>query len=162
MLKINIASLKPGLYEMELEPGAAALDLDPSVFSEIRIGVRLDRQQERINVRLASSATARLECDRTLVLFDQSIQGTYSMLFAPPNMVGEGDTETDDIQILNPGDAEIDLTEAVRMTLLLAVPMRKVAPGADDAILKLRFGNEDDIDPRWEALQALSRSDDSE
>jgi len=162
MLKINIASLKPGLYEMELEPEAAAVDLDPSVFSDIRVGVRMDRQEERIYVHLDASAIARLECDRTLVLFDQSIQGSYAMLFAPPNMVGEADRESDDIQVLNPGDAEIDLTEAARMTLLLAVPMRKVAPGADEAELKLSFGNEDNIDPRWDALRALSRSDDSE
>ena len=57
------------------------------------------------------------------------------------------------------------MTEAVRDTLVLAVPARKVAPGAEDLDLPTVFGApaaEAAIDPRWEALRSLRSDDDAD
>lgn len=154
MLSLNIAVLAPGLHERELTPSPEALDLDPDRFSDIRVSVRLDRQPDRILVRLTARARVVLECDRTLALFEHPLEGSYSVLFGPPALAEDAPDE--DLRPLLPTDTELDLTDIVRDTLLLAIPVRKVAPGAEDLDLPVQFGTgETDMDPRWEALRHL-------
>ena len=161
MLQINIASLKPGVHHFELKPTIEALDLDPETFADVAVAARLDVQGSRVLVLLQASAQATLTCDRTLVRFQQPVEGTFTLLFAPPEMAQDLDEEDDNLRVLYPSDQEIDLTDAVRDTLMLALPVRRIAPGAEDADLPMQFGSADDAegDPRWEALRALRPSD---
>ena len=164
MLTIDIASLEPGVHHKELEPEADQLNLDPEKFKHLHVLVRLDCQDDRILVTLDARATAVLECDRTLEDFEEEIAGAYSLLFAPPGIAGEDDERYEEVQELLPHDREIDVTEAARDTLLLAIPQRQVAPGAEEADIQTEFGRdageEDAIDPRWEALRKLRTEED--
>ncbi|QXD13741.1 DUF177 domain-containing protein [Rhodocaloribacter litoris] len=159
MLRIDVASLKPGSHRLDVRPSAEALDLDAAVFRDIAVALRLDVQPGRVLVRLKAEAIATLECDRTLVLFDRPIEGRYTVLYAAPALVAELEPAHDDVRPLLPSDQEIDLTDVVRDTLMLAVPVRKVAPGAEEVALPLRFGDEGGVDPRWEALRRLRPGD---
>ncbi len=158
MLSVNIAGLKVGLHEMSLRPSPEDIDLDPEVFREVLVDLALDRRPDRVLVSFEASATACLKCDRTLVDFDEVVSGRHEVLFAPPEMVVEDD---DSVRPLLPDEEEIDITEVVRDTLVLAIPQRKVAPGAEDVEIPTRFGaaETETIDPRWAALRAL-RDDD--
>lgn len=161
MLSINIAGLKLGLHEMTVAPAAEDLDIDPESFRDVRVDLRLDRRPGKVFVTFDASAVARLKCDRTLVDFDQPVSGSYEILFAPPEMV-EG-KDDDHVRVLEPDDEEIEITDVVRDTLLLAVPQRKVAPGAEDVDIPTRFGvaeETEDVDPRWAALRDLRDADD--
>ncbi len=159
MLSIKITPLGLGVHTFELHPTAEDLGLDPERFSEAEVRLRLERSTDRILVRFDASALARLECDRTLALFDQRLEGSYTVLFAPPEHLRAAESAHDDVRPLLPADQEIDLTEPVRDTLLLAVPARCIAPGAEAAELPLRFGSEAEgqerLDPRWEKLRTL-------
>ncbi len=165
MLQIKIANLKPGIHRFELKPDAEALDLDPSKFENIRVDAQLDYHEERILVRLAARADATLECDRTLEEFSQPLQGEHSILFAPLDVAEAAAAQFEDVRALQPGDQEIDITEAVRDTLLLAIPARCIAPGAEEREIPTEFGKPDGeqgaIDPRWEALRKLKIDDDA-
>ena len=70
--------------------------------------------------------------------------------------VEEKETE-DEIRSISSTDEELDITDIVRDTLLLAIPVRKIAPGAEEAEIPVAFGApaDADLDPRWEALKAL-------
>ena len=156
MVAINIASLKEGTHEFLLEPAAEELDLDSERFGSIRVAAQLNYYNGRIVVTLRSSAVATLECDRTLELFDRQLEGVHVLLFVPPGALEAEEEEYEDVRILHPSDREIDITEPVRDTILLSVPARCVAPGAEEIDLPVRFGaREDEIDPRWEALAKL-------
>ncbi len=156
MFTIDVASLRPGLHEFEFVPEADELGLEASRFTRVQVGARLDVQEGRMLVLLNVVATATLECDRTLQLFDQEIGDTYDLLFVPPDFVEYQEDAFDEVRVLNPAEREIDLTDAVRDTVLLSVPQRCVAPGAEDEIIETQFGAPDDgIDPRWEALRTL-------
>ena len=51
----------------------------------------------------------------------------------------------------------------MRDTLLLAIPIRKIAPGAEDTEIIQSFGvpvEQNNIDPRWQALAALKDNTD--
>ncbi len=159
MLQIKITPLKPGTHHFELEPTPEDLDLDPALFENVKVDAQLDLHSERILVRLKARADATLECDRTLVLFKHPLRGEHTVLFASPEIAeAAAEAKLEDIRVLHPGDQEIDITEAVRDTILLAIPVRKIAPGAEEQEIPTAFGEpsgDGAIDPRWEALKKL-------
>lgn len=159
MFTIDVASLKPGLHQFEFEPGAETLGLDGDRFANIRVGARLDVREGRLLVLLNVRTMATLECDRTLKAFDQEIGDTYALLFVPPEFVEYQEDAFDEVRVLNPADQAIDVTDIVRDTILLAVPQRCVAPGAEEEEIETQFGApEGGIDPRWEVLRKLKSS----
>lgn len=166
MLTVDISSLSPGIHHREFTPSATEVELDPTTFEDIEIEVELQYHRDRILVKLEASATAELTCDRTLQPYEQPVEDRYSLLFGPPEMVGEEGEEFDEVRPLTPSDQEIDLTDVVRDTLLLSLPQRRVAPGAEEESIEREFGDfeEDEdasIDPRWSELQKL-KDDDSD
>jgi len=172
MLQIDITSFKSGVHHVELTPDAEDLELDPDAFSDIHVLARLDCHRDRILVSLDVHGVTTLTCDRTLQEYDETLEGTYQVLFGPERMVGAESENFDEVRVPHPSDREIDVTDLVRDTLLLAIPQRKIAPGAEDEEIQMQFGAtasdeeaEDgppsDIDPRWEALRELRDSADS-
>lgn len=162
MLRVAIAALANGLHDETLRPTAEALDLDPQVFDDIVVETHLDVADRRILVTYEARATATLECDRTLVEYPQPVEGTDTVLFVSPDQLPD-DADEENIQPLPDDATELDLTEPVRDTLMLALPLRRVAPEAEDAEIPTTFGaeREDDgtvIDDRWEALRRLRDS----
>ena len=153
MLRVRIASLPLGLHEETLRPTAEDLNVDPAMFSDIDVDLRLDVGEQRVLARFVASATAHLECDRTLAPFEQEIEGEHAVLFTAE--AGEDDEDV----LPFPADAtDIDLTDPVRDTLLLAVPTRRVSPEAEAAEIPTAFGGpaeDEPADDRWAALQAL-------
>jgi len=161
MLTVDISSLSEGIHRLEFTPSAADVDLDPTTFEDVRVDAELQYHLDRILVKLTATATAELTCDRTLQPYDQPVEGHYSLLFGPPSMVGQEGDEFEEVRPLTPSDQEIDLTDVVRDTVLLALPQRRVAPGAEDEEIDREFGapddeeETDDIDPRWSELRKL-------
>ena len=154
MLRVRIAPLPDGLHEETLRPTAADLDLDPDVFSDVSLDVRLDVAERRVLVAYTVRATARLECDRTLAMYDEPVEGAHAVLFS----ADAPDDESDDLRPLADDAVEVDVTEPVRDTLLLALPLRRVCPEARDAELPTAFGGpaeDEPADDRWGALEAL-------
>jgi uncharacterized protein len=167
MLRIDLTPFSNGVHQVTLAPDAQTLDLSPDRFADIEVDVVLDIRHDQVLVSLDATAVATLECDRTLVLFDQPIAGSYSLLFAVLSRMQTADDDDPfaEVQVLHASDRTIDLTKAVRDTLMLAIPVRKVAPEAEDQEIPTAFGVPEDgdepaIDPRWEALKALRTDDD--
>lgn len=161
MLTIDITSLPEGSHQFELTPSARAVNLDPSTFSGIEVDAVLQHHRDRILVKLQARATATLTCDRTLRKYEQTVEGDYNVLFGPPSMVGREGEEFDEVRPLHATDQEIDLTDVVRDTLLLAIPQRQIAPGAEEESIARTFGEPQDdaedgpTDPRWSELEKL-------
>ena len=160
MLRVRIAPLPDGLHEETLRPTAADLELDPDVFSDVALDVRLDVAERRVLVAYTVRATARLECDRTLAMYDEPVEGAHAVLFSAD--APDGDDDSDDLRPLADDAVEVDVTEPVRDTLLLALPLRRVCPEARDAELPTAFGGPKEgepVDDRWAALEALRAGD---
>jgi len=166
MLTVDITSLSSGIHQLELTPSPDEAGLDPTTFDDVRVEAELQCHRDRILVTLHATATAELTCDRTLQPYEQPVDGDYSVLFGPPSMVGQEGEEFDEVRPLDPSDREIDLTDVVRDTLLLALPQRQIAPGAEDEPIDREFGAPEDeeetpIDPRWSELQKLRDEDEA-
>jgi len=160
MVKIDLKALKAGIHEYDWVLAADTLEVDPDVFGgEIELYVRLDYHPSRVLVNIQVDTVARLVCDRTLANYDQPVQGEYNLLYSGPEMFEGMEEEEEDIRLLPPDVEELDLTDSIRDTLLLSLPQRRIAPGAEDEEIPLQFGGPDvdeaRVDPRWEALRAL-------
>ena len=160
MIQVDIKSLKPGIHEYEWQPDAVELELDPAIYREMHVKARVDYHPSRIFVTLHTTAGVRLVCDRTLVEYDDEVDGEHSVLFSSVDMLEGQETLDDEIRELKTGDEEIDLTDLVRDTFILSIPARKIAPGAESADIPMAFGGakkgEPAVDPRWEALRKYS------
>lgn len=167
MVTVNIGSLSSGTHRVTLRPSAEEADLDPTTFEDLEVDAELQCHRDRVLVNLEARATAKLTCDRTLRAYEQPVEGDYSVLFGPASMVGREGEEFEEVRPLDPTDQEIDLTEVIRDTLLLALPQRRVAPGAEEESIDQEFGASEEeeeeerpVDPRWSELRKL-RDDDA-
>lgn len=165
-LRVRIAPLADGLHEETLAPTAEALDLDPSMFSGIAVDLALDvrdpkdgASQRRVRAVFTARATARLECDRTLERYDEAVEGQHEVLFVGPDAPLAEAADDEAIRVVAPDATHVDLADAVRDTLLLALPLRRISPAARDLPIPTAFGAPDDpdapADDRWDALRAL-------
>lgn len=165
MFAIGIEALASGVHERTFKPEVEALELDPSVFRDVHVTARLDVAEGRILVSLTVRAQATLECDRTLRSFDRLIEGAYRILFSCAEFAGGREGSCNEVRIMDPSDRVLDLTDITRDTILLAVPARRVAPGAEKIDIPMTFGvpqgtQDSSVDPRWEALIALKSEED--
>jgi len=160
VFRVPIDTLSDGVHAETLQPSAEDIGLDPEVFSGIEVDLRLNLNGRRVLAMFDTRATARLECDRTLEMYGQPIEGSHAVLFVPPEAAGEVDDDDDDeARVLADSDTHIDITEPVRDTLLLAMPLRHVSPAGEALDIPTTFGKADaNNDSPWAALQAL-RSD---
>ena len=167
MLTVDIASLSPGIHHVEFAPTADEAGVDPTTFRDIQVEAELQYHRDRILVKLQAAATAMLTCDRTLKEYEQSVADSYNLLFGPPEMVGQDGEAFEEVRPLSPSDNELDLTDVVRDTLLLALPQRRISPEAQDEPIEKTFGaspgedardeggEDDPVDPRWSELKKL-------
>ncbi len=158
MITLDLTPFKPGMHSVSLAPEPEDLELEDESFSDVRVDVRLEVGYDSVIVMLEARATAALVCDRTLEPFAQPVSGSHAVLFLPEERLGAGG-DTDDVRPLPEPGVPLDLTVPVRDTLLLALPVRRIAPGGEDRDIPLVFGAasdaDDAIDPRWEALRRL-------
>ncbi len=165
MFRVSIASLDFGSHTVTEYPSPEDLGLAPDAFSDVEVTIALDVGDKRVLADFDVAALANLTCDRTLEPFDERIEGRHTVLFVSPELAPDGG-ETDSLKILPAEAVEVDLTEPVRDTLLLAVPLRKVSPAAQAEPLPTTFGapaNDSGSGPdHWAALRTLaSGSDDA-
>ena len=155
MLVLNIASFGSGTHYLHLTPDADALGLNPDLFSEIRVSVQLNIQPNHTDLLLSINAVASLVCDRTLNLFKQPIVGEHHIIFKDNVTHQNGEIE---FRTYSRDQYELDITEAVRDTLLLALPLKRVSPEAENMPPTVQCGGDDSdvqTDPRGEALNKL-------
>jgi len=156
MVQIEISALSVGIHDVVLNPSADDLGLSREEFGAIEIQVRLDIGDQQILAQLDVSVDSILTCDRTLVPFTQTVKGEFTIVFTRKAF----DSKDADgaVKYLDSAARELDVTDELRDTILLAVPLRKVAPEASEAELVLNFGDDsvaELMDPRWEVLRRL-------
>lgn len=165
MFRVPVSTLDHGEYTFVEHPSAEELGMDASLFGNIEVTLALSVGHRRILADFDVAATGRFTCDRTLEVFDQPLLGQHTVLFLAPDLAPE-DGESESLKVLPDDATEIDLTEAVRDTLLLAVPLRKVSPQAESLPIQTTFGVPDDEDSSaanpWAALRALQADSDEQ
>ncbi|TNE73155.1 DUF177 domain-containing protein [bacterium] len=167
MLTFKINEIPDGKSEEIIQLASASLDLTPYEFIGGEVHVYFEKYPGLIRTRFEVASKVMLACDRSLEQFQYPVKAVYSVLFdANAQDVSEDDlTTTKPLDI--PGNI-ISITEEVRDTILLQIPIKKLHPKfIDENGEELEFSfstelseseSESVTDPRWEKLKSLKNN----
>ncbi len=170
-MKIPIAKLPIGLHELEFEGPASAYKLNSAVFSTPVIGqIQVDKGEAQVYVHALVKTNGLFSCDRCVREFDQEISGELRLCYqivgtgGRPSFTGEeGDGEAG-LRTYRTGEAFIDISDDIRDTLVISVPMKNVCspecqgicPGCGEDLKESACKcGEKPPDPRWDTLKQL-------
>ena len=170
-MKIEINKLGLGLHQLEYTETATELGIkDQAIFPEsIYSSVAVDKSESHIYIKAEVTSTAHFVCDRCLKEFNHNLNGGLSVYYeivtpgSHAHLVDK-DAEDDSVRIYRQDMKEIDLTDDIRDTIILAVPMKLLcspeckgicAGCGNDLNVEACSCSEKPIDPRWASLQEL-------
>ncbi len=134
LVKIKTSSLTVGTHKFLFQCNAADFH-DAEVTTEqfpnrITVRVLLTKTASELLAEFSVETIALFECDRCLKPLQKDIMGKFRVLFTPKVVHHHGKMDAalveDETRTIGKNDTEIDLTNDVRDTLLLAVPIKNV------------------------------------
>lgn len=162
-MKIHVGGVSEGVHEYRLEAPASTLTLAENFLGEVVVDVVLEKTGKQIFLKARIRTTGVFACDRCLERFTVPLTSAYQM-----NYLLEGtepvNVDPAEVQYLAPGSTVIDLTEDVRQTILLSVPLKLLCVETCEGLCprcgkNLNTGacdcTETSVDPRWEKLRSL-------
>lgn len=164
---IHIQGLSNSLHHFTYELGEAFFKqfgtglLDHGNFTAT---VSLDKHETFIEASFHLEGTAQLECDRSLECFDYPITADEKIIF---KFGAENQEISEDVIMIQRNTDTLKLGPYLMEFIGLAIPMKKLHPrfageaNDQDAIVYTSGGQtnqEEEIDPRWEALKKLNKN----
>ncbi|ACF14300.1 protein of unknown function DUF177 [Chloroherpeton thalassium ATCC 35110] len=141
LIKVKISNLSLGEHHFEFRCKAGEFAdalLTEEIFPGfIHVFLRLEKNASEILAELKVQAVAYFECDRCLAPIEKNLEGSYSLCFLVGEPRENGVAEDDGIAMIDKNTIEIDFTEDVRETLLLAIPMKNICE--DEAACEQRM-----------------------
>jgi len=134
LVKVKISNLSLGEHQFEFS--CKAKDFSDSLLTEenfpgsISVFLDIEKNATEILVTLQVEADAHFECDRCLAPVEKKIEGSYNLCFLMGEQT-EHSLDKDGTYTIDKNTIEIDFSEDVRETLLLAIPMKNVCEDED-------------------------------
>jgi uncharacterized protein len=164
MFKFFIANLQDGLSSAErtLLPEEFDLPADGEFQHEIRVRLEIEKVGRNIFILAELETAVAAICDRCAEPFREPLAEKYRMLYtSDPEMANEAD---ESIFIIHETADEVDLTEPLRETLMLALPAKRLCRPDCQGLCDHCGANLNEVacachrarsDPRWEKLLSL-------
>ena len=131
-IKINIGALSDGSQQIELAADYKELNLEKDFLrSNINISLDLFKSVHQLDVKVKVSGTLNFDCDRCLENFDKPFESAFEIVYVQKAM-REHEIDEEFIRSYNPSMQTVDLTNDIRETVILSVPMRKVPEEKSD------------------------------
>ena len=165
-MKINISNLSQGTHEYELSKKAVDLELQENFVGDVAAHVTLEKSSRQILLRAQIRSHALFQCDRCLDEFKKEISPVFQLVYVWDAQERSAESD-EDIRTLTSDTNIIDISDAVRDSVLLAVPL-KLLCREDCAGLCQRCGKNlnhtadgscdcapGEVDSRWNKLAGL-------
>ncbi|HEY0667827.1 MAG TPA: DUF177 domain-containing protein [Sphingobacteriaceae bacterium] len=168
---IPFTGLKFGKHQFDFE-------VDEAFFSEfeyslvkngaLKISLEMDKQETMLILQFEISGQIFLNCDKCLADFPSDVNITERQIVKFSNDANLEDN-TDEIIILNRNEHEIDVSGLIYEYINLAVPFvsrcddEGNTPWCDNEMIRklsdlsVKNEQEDNVDPRWEALKKIKK-----
>lgn len=161
-MKIQVGGLSEGVHQFHFDVQPVEIGLGEE-FSEVHADVALDKTPNQIALHVAVHTAAGFTCDRCTAPFASPVNASYRMHYIW-NDEDASQYDVAEVQIIPQGSKIIDITEDVRQTVLIAVPLKLLC--REDCLglcpqcgTDLNQGPCDckpvEMDSRWEKLRAL-------
>ncbi len=162
-MNISIQSLSNGLNFFEFDADATNLDLDDREIGvqALRVKSKVDKGEQAIVVTSEIVAHLNLTCDNCLDQYTTVLEESYTLLYTSDTAAVQDDEM---VRLLTSGTGQIDLTEGLRESVIVSLPMRfKCSDDCKGLCAKCgaNLNNEScdcgaqPNDPRWDGLRGL-------
>ena len=164
-LKIRISGLSSGIHEYHFLPSPTELGLDARFSKPVEVDAHLDKTSRQMYLKTDVRTVGMFDCDRCLDEFERPLSTRYTVFYLYDDSES-GRFPDDEVQIINPDTATIDLTEDVRQMLMLAIPLKLLCTEECKGLCPRCGTNwnhascnctQEMIDSRWSGLQNLSK-----
>lgn len=164
MITFKISDIAMGKSEREINFSSEDVAIEEVPFEEGYLELDFERLHDSIKVIFFVGGIARLTCDRSLEVFDYPISRSYTVLFRVDQVVDVEDEFTA-ARKLDLNKNKLDLTEMVRETILLEVPIKKLHPrfldeDGNPTQFEIDYGGDEQLggeDSRWDALKKIQQ-----
>jgi len=164
MITFKISDIPMGKSEREINFSSDDVSLEEIPFEEGYLELDFERLHDSVKVNFLVEGIARLTCDRSLEVFDYPISRLYSVFFRVDHAEDEEDEFTA-ARKLDLNRNKIDLTEVVRETILLEIPIKKLHPkfldeDGNPTQFEIDFAGDkqpEGEDSRWDALKKIQQ-----
>ncbi|WP_424506299.1 YceD family protein [Robiginitalea sp.] len=166
--EIPFSGLKLGKHQFDFQIDNAFFDsYQYDEFNEagIKVTAILHKMNTMMELELKAKGWVNVACDLTSEPFNQPIESELELVV---KFGEEFNDEDDEILVLPLGSHQFNIAQYIYEMLVLAVPSKRVHPGIaegtlDSEILKKLEelqpkevkNEENEIDPRWDALKSL-------
>jgi len=165
-MKIQVGGLSEGVHAYSFTSTPAEIGLPPEFRNDVAVQATLEKSSRQLLLRAGVSTSAEVACDRCTTLFVQPLQSKYQMYYfwEEPD---EDRYDPAEVQVLTAGQTVLDLTDDVRQTVLLALPLKHVCGEQCKGLCPLcgRNLNEGSCtctdtheDGRWDKLKELQNN----
>ncbi len=155
-MKINISGLSEGAHRYELSKPATEIGLEPNFIGIVSAQITLEKSVHQILATVNASVKGVFICDRCAEEYSEAVKTTFTSVYSWEQ--GEVTDDDDDFHILRNDENIVDLSPAVKEYITLAVPVKLLCK--KDCVIPDHIAAEKNtIDPRWEKLQTLVRSE---
>jgi uncharacterized protein len=125
-IKINIASLQDGSQQLDIVSDAKEIGLEEALVKDtLNIKLDLTKTTHQLDIRASISGNLDLECDRCLEEYKMPFNSGFEVVFVQKSP-REEEINDDYIRTYYPHMRQVDITNDIRETIVLTVPMKKV------------------------------------
>lgn len=165
MIKISVKGMNDGNISIDMKYPSDKVDgLTDEFYDDVRIKGKLVKLKDRYNFEGTVECMAEFTCDRSLKDYTELIGNELKwtcILSSDENMEEENNAEEPGVLIIKHDNDEIDITEEVAEQLLVAIPMKRIAPEYREKDIKEIYpeyvadDSEMKTDPAWSKLKNL-------
>jgi uncharacterized protein len=162
-MKIQIGRLSEGIHLYHFQLGPSELELGENFRKEVGVDATLEKLATQFFLKAEIETAGTFECDRCLSEFEAPLSGSYRMYYVVEEG-GHENTDPAEIQIIPPGSSVIDISDDVRQTILLSVPLKLLCSERCEGLCP-QCGRNLNTDPcscsdtitdsRWEKLRLM-------
>jgi uncharacterized protein len=122
-MKIQVGGLADGIYTYTLSEDASTLELRDQFQDQITANVTVEKIGSQVLLSAQLAALGSFQCDRCLTPFLLPLAPSYRMHYLPEGSE-KSSIDPSELQIVPPGFSVIDMSEDVRQTVLLSIPLK--------------------------------------
>jgi uncharacterized metal-binding protein YceD (DUF177 family) len=160
--ELQFIGLKEGKHEMDWSIGYDLFEdrqAEEIIDTHLLTHLSIEKKERLMNLYFEIDGTVKVNCDRCGESFDFQLSTENELVVRFAN---ETDFSDDDVIFLDDSKYKVDLSQHLYEFVMTALPRRRIHDDGEcnEEVLNLLDGeeeetNENEIDPRWEALKKL-------
>jgi uncharacterized protein len=124
-MKIQVGGLSEGLHTYAFAPTPTELGLPREFEGIVEVVATLEKTGKDLFLRVKAAAQGVWECDRCITEFRCPLSAHYVMYYVWEEEAA-AQFDPSEVQLIPAGVSAIDITEDLRQTLQLAVPLKRL------------------------------------